>query len=58
TKTTSPMSGTNFNIRPPLIHGAPDSQNSSGQDSGLSSGGADVDHVVDRLLMYRNDVFL
>ncbi|CAF0883691.1 unnamed protein product [Rotaria sp. Silwood1] len=43
TKTTSPMSGTNFNIRPPLIHGAPDSQNSSGQDSGLSSGGASFD---------------
>ncbi|CAF0883916.1 unnamed protein product [Rotaria sordida] len=43
TITTSSTSGTNFNIRPPLIHGAPDSQNSSGQDSGLSSGGASFD---------------
>ena len=43
TKTTSSMSDHSKNIRPPLIHGAPDSQNSSGQDSGLSSGGASVD---------------
>jgi hypothetical protein len=40
TKTTS---GNNFNIRPPLIHGIPGSQNSSGHDSGLSSGGASFD---------------
>ncbi|CAF2082672.1 unnamed protein product [Rotaria magnacalcarata] len=39
----SATSGNNYNIRPPLIHGAPDSQNSSGQDSGLSSGGASFD---------------
>jgi hypothetical protein len=43
TKTTSSTSGNNFHIRPPLIHGAPDSQNSSGHDSGLSSGGASFD---------------
>lgn len=30
-------------IRPPLIHGAHDSRNSSGQDSGLSSGGTSFD---------------
>ena len=40
TKTTS---GTNFSIRPPLIHGVPGSQNSSGHDSGLSSGGTSFD---------------
>lgn len=43
TNPASSMSGNNFNIRPPLIHGAPDSQNSSGHDSGLSSGGASFD---------------
>jgi hypothetical protein len=43
TKTTSSTSGNNFNIRPPLIHGAPGSQNSSGHDSGLSSGGTSFD---------------
>jgi hypothetical protein len=43
TKTTSSLSGNNFNIRPPLIHGAPGSQNSSGHDSGWSSGGASFD---------------
>lgn len=32
-----------MNIRPPLIHGAHDSRNSSGHDSGLSSGGASFD---------------
>lgn len=43
TKTNSSPSGTNYNIRPPLIHGVPGSQNSSGHDSGLSSGGASFD---------------
>jgi hypothetical protein len=43
TKPTSSISGNNFNIRPPLIHGVPGSQNSSGHDSGLSSGGASFD---------------
>jgi hypothetical protein len=43
TRATSSMSGNNFNIRPTLIHGAPGSQNSSGHDSGLSSGGASFD---------------
>ncbi|CAF0840852.1 unnamed protein product [Adineta ricciae] len=43
TKTPPPRSGNNFNIRPPLIHGALDSRNSSGHDSGLSSGGASFD---------------
>ena len=42
-KTTSSRSGNSFNIRPPLIHGALDSRNSSGHDSGLSSGGASFD---------------
>jgi hypothetical protein len=41
--TTTSRSGNNFNIRPPLIHGALDSRNSSGHDSGLSSGGASFD---------------
>lgn len=43
TRTPSSRSGNNFNIRPPLIHGALDSRNSSGHDSGLSSGGASFD---------------
>lgn len=42
-KPVSQVSGNNFTIRPPLIHGAPDSKNSSGHDSGLSSGGASFD---------------
>jgi len=45
--TPSFLSGTtttnNMNIRPPLIHGAHDSRNSSGHDSGLSSGGTSFD---------------
>jgi len=43
TRAPSSMSGNNFNIRPTLIHGAPGSQNSSGHDSGLSSGGTSFD---------------
>ncbi len=42
-QTTTSRSGNNFNIRPPLVHGALDSRNSSGHDSGLSSGGASFD---------------
>jgi hypothetical protein len=44
--TPSYMSGNNTsksNIRPPLVHGAHDSRNSSGHDSGLSSGGTSFD---------------
>ena len=37
------MSPNESNTRPRLIHGAPNSQNSSGHDSGLSSGGASFD---------------
>ena len=43
TKTNSSPIAMNYNIRPPLIHGVPGSQNSSGHDSGLSSGGASFD---------------
>ena len=43
TTTITSNSPNNYNIRPPLIHGAPGSQNSSGHDSGLSSGGTSFD---------------
>lgn len=43
TKTGSSTSGNDSHSRPRLIHGAPNSRNSSGHDSGLSSGGASFD---------------
>lgn len=49
--------GTNSNsstIRPPLIHGAHDSRNSSGQDSGMSSGGTSFDPEQHHMRMITN----
>ena len=43
TKTSSSTSGNDSHGRARLVHGAPNSRNSSGYDSGLSSGGASFD---------------